>query len=92
MQGYVSYYYSSTTSPLYVSSSQNMQMDGRTGHISATYPANYSQTSSATPHVNNFSMPYVDGNSNDSASYLTYDHSRISEISAGMHMPSSIVV
>jgi len=37
-------------------------------------------------------MPYVDGNSNDLALYLTYDHSRISEISAGMHMPSSVVV
>jgi hypothetical protein len=60
--------------------------------VSGTYPANYSQPSYATAHVTNFSAPYADVNSHNSASYLTYDHSRMHEISASMHMPSSTSV
>ena len=92
MQRDISAYYSSATNPQYVSSSQNMPMDGRIGHVSRTYPATYSQSPYATAHVTNFPAPYAHVDAHNSASYLTYDHSRMQEISASMHMPSSTSV
>lgn len=88
MQGDVSSYYSLATSPYYASSSRNMPMDEIIGHVSPTYPANYSH-SYAAPSVTNFSAPYVEINAHNSASCLTYDHSQMHEFSASMHMPSS---
>jgi hypothetical protein len=92
MQEDVSSYYSSTTSPQYMSSSQNMPMDGTIGHVSGTYLANYSQLPYAIAHVTNFSAPYAHVDAHNLASYLTYDHSRMQGISASMHMPSSTSV
>jgi hypothetical protein len=92
MQGDVSAYYSSAISPQFASPSENMPMDGKIDHVSVTYPANYSQSTFATAHVTNFSAPYAHVDAHNSASYLTYDHSRMHEISASMHMPSSTSV
>ena len=62
-------------------------MDGRIGHATTSYSANYSQPSYATPHVSNFSAPYETVDVHNSAPHL-HGHSRISENSIGSHVSS----
>ena len=57
MQQSVSPFYSSTTSLQYVN--QNMPMDRGIGNATTCYPANYPQSSYATPHTTNFLAPYA---------------------------------
>jgi len=74
MRQSVSPFYSSATNLQYTSST--MPMDGRIGHATTSYSANYSQPSYATPHLSNFSAPYTTVDVHNSASHLS-GHSRI---------------
>ena len=85
MQQSVSPFYSSAMSLQYVN--QNMLVDTGIGHATTSYPANYPQTSYATPHATNFLAPYATVDIHNSAPHL-HGHGRISETSAGAQMPS----
>ena len=85
IQESVSPFYSSATNLQYTSST--MPMDGRIGHATTSYSANYSQLSYATPIVSNFSAPYTTVDVHNSASYLP-GHSRINVNFTGAVVPN----
>ena len=85
----VSPFYSSATSLQYVN--PNMPVDRGIGHATTSYPANYPQSSYATPHATNFLAPYATMGIHNSASHL-HANSRISENSIGSHVSSPSIV
>ena len=89
MQQSVSPFYSSATSLQYVN--QNMPVDTGIGHATTSYPANYPQSSYATPHATNFLAPYATMGIHNSASHL-HANSRISENSIGSHVSSPSII
>ena len=89
MQQSVSPFYSSATSLQYVN--QNMLVDTGIVHATTSYPANYPQSSYATPHATNCLAPYATMGIHNSASHL-HANSRISENSIGSHVSSPSIV
>ena len=87
MQQSVSHFYSSATSLQYVN--QNMPVDTGIGYATTSYPANYPQSSYATPHATNFLAPYATVDVHNSAPHL-HGHGRISETSTGAQMPYTV--
>ena len=91
----VSYINSSAANSQYLSPSQSMPMNEKIGHADFSYPTNYFQTSYAAQHVtraevaSTISEPNAGLNSNDSASSVIFNPSRINENSATSHAPSS---
>ena len=90
----VSYINSSTANSQYLPLSQSMLINGKIGQADFSYPPNYSQTSHAAQHVtraevaSTISEPHAGLNSNDSASSVIFNPSRINENSATSHAPS----
>ena len=87
MRQSVSPFYSSATNLQYTSSI--MPMDGRIGHATTSYSANYSQPSYATSHLSNFSAPYTTVDVHNSASHLP-GHSRINVNFTGEVVPNIV--
>lgn len=93
MQHGVSSFYSSAANSQYVVRPQNMPVNEIIDHANINYPANYSQLPYVAPHATRVevvpmnSASYINPNYHDSASYVTFNCSRINENSVGVLPP-----